>query len=77
MIKQIPDRSLFTPAALKLWDEIDPSIQGKILGHVWCGSCRKSVYINIESARIEKKDLILSGTCAECGGPVARLLEGE
>jgi hypothetical protein len=77
MLKKIPDRSLFTPAALKRWDAIDPSIQDRLLHHVWCGSCRKAVYINIESARIERKDLILTGTCAECGGPVARLIEGE
>jgi hypothetical protein len=77
MIKQIPDRSRFTPAALKRWDEIDPLNQGKILGNVLCSTCRKAVYINIESARIERKDLILSGTCTVCGGPVVRLLEGE
>lgn len=77
MIKHIPDRSLFTPAALRRWDAIEPSIQGKLLGNVWCSACRKAVYINIESAGIERKDLILTGTCAECGGPVARLIEGE
>jgi hypothetical protein len=74
MIKQIPDRSRFTPEALKRWDEIDPLIQVKILYHVWCVSCRKGVYINIESARIESNDLNLTGTCAVCGGPVVRLL---
>ncbi len=53
MIKQIPDRSLFTPAALKRWDSIDPSIQDKLLHNVWCGSCRKAVYINVKSAIID------------------------
>jgi DNA-binding transcriptional regulator PaaX len=77
MIKQIPDRKLFTPAALKRWDSIDPLIQDKLLHNVWCGSCRKAVYINIESAIIERKDLVLMGTCAECGGLVARVIEGE
>ncbi|NTU52811.1 MAG: hypothetical protein HGA97_03740 [Chlorobiaceae bacterium] len=77
MIKRIPDRLRFTPAALKRWDAIDPTIQGKILSNVWCRSCRKAVYINIESARIETKELILSGTCADCGGTVARLIESE
>lgn len=51
--------------------------EDKLFGNVWCGSCRKVVYINIKSARIEREDLIPCGACAECGGLVARLIEGE
>jgi hypothetical protein len=77
MIVQIPNRNLFTASALKRWDTIPKSIQVKLLGSVWCGACSKTVYIIVESGRIEKNDLILSGRCAECGGPVARLVEGD
>ncbi len=73
----VPDRSRFTKAALERWDELGTEWQARLLGNVWCGSCGTMVYIIVESARIEKKDLILSGRCAECGGEVGRLVEGE
>jgi hypothetical protein len=73
---QIPNRNLFTAPAHKRWDELTPSTQAKLLGNVWCGACTKAVYILVESGRIENNDLILTGQCADCGGPVARLREG-
>jgi len=77
MIKQIPNRNLFSAPARKRWDKIPPSKQTKLLGNVWCGACSKTVYILVESGRIRKNDLILTGQCADCGGRVARLIEGE
>jgi len=73
----IPNRSAFTAPALKRWDVLTPSTQAKLLGNVWCGACTKAVYILVESGRIENNDLILTGRCADCGGQVARLIEGE
>jgi hypothetical protein len=63
--------------ALKRWDEIPPSIQAKLLGNVWCGICSKTVHIIVESGSIKNKDLIITGRYADCGGPVARLIEGD
>lgn len=77
MIMQIPDRSVFSAPALKRWDELGSEAQARLLGNVWCGACRKVVHILVESARIEKKDLILTGRCAKCGGRIVRLIEGE
>jgi len=74
---QIPDRSVFSAQALKRWDELGSETQARLLGNVWCGTCLKPVHIIVTSARIEKKDLILNGQCAECRGNVARLIEGE
>jgi hypothetical protein len=74
MTMQIPHRSLFSPAALKLWDQLDSSTQAKLLGNVWCAACRKTVHIIVESARLEK-GLLLEGLCAECGEHVARLID--
>ena len=74
---QIPNRNLFSASALKLWDKIPISMQAKLLGNVWCGACSKTVYIIVESGRIEKNNLILSGRCADCGGSVGRLVEGD
>ena len=77
MNMHVPERTCFSVAALKRWDQLGSQIQAKLLGNVWCGTCRKTVCIIVESGRIEKKDLILSGRCAECGGRVARLIEAE
>jgi hypothetical protein len=77
MIKHLPDRNCFSSTALKRWDQLSPQIKAMLLGNVWCKSCRTEVCIIVESGRIEKKDLILSGRCAECGGKVARLIEAE
>jgi hypothetical protein len=74
---QIPKHSIFSAPALKRWDELTPLIQAKLLGNVWCGACSKAVHILVESGRIEKKNLILTGRCADCGGRVARLVEGD
>ncbi len=77
MLTQTPNRSVFTQAALKRWDELDSATQAALLGNVWCGTCSKAVHIFVQSGRIENKDLILTGRCAHCGDDVARLVEGE
>jgi len=77
MVMHVPDRNCFSPGALKRWDQLGLQIQAKLLGNVWCGACRKTVHIIVESGKVERKDLILSGRCAECAGSVARLIEAE
>ena len=77
MIIKIPNRNLFSAPALKRWDKIPSSIQAKLLGNIWCGACSKAVYILVESGRIKNNDLILTGRCADCGGRVGRLIEGD
>jgi hypothetical protein len=77
MTIHIPNPNIFSAPALKRWDKIPPSMQAKLLGNVWCGACSKTVYILVESGRIKNIDLILTGRCADCGGPVSRLVEGD
>jgi len=77
MIMEIPNRKVFTPGALKRWDAIDPTMQAELLCSVWCGNCRKAVHILVRSARIDKKDMMLTGRCAQCDYHVARLIEGS
>lgn len=74
---EIPNRSLFTPAALKRWDSLDPAMQGKLLMNVWCGKCQKAVHICVDSTALQGGDLILEGRCADCGQKVSRLIENE
>lgn len=66
-----------TPQAKKRWEAISPDIRMKLLNNVWCGRCGKTTSIGKIEAKVEQGDLILSGVCTKCGGPVARLLEGN
>ena len=67
----------FTPAAAKRWKRIPQEAQGKILANVWCGNCRDTVQIVLETAEIESKVLILKGKCKTCGKDVCRVVEPE
>lgn len=67
----------FTKAAQQRWDRIPPDIQRRLLDNVWCSTCRGSTTIKDYSGRVERGDLLLSGKCAKCDNPVARLIEGE
>jgi hypothetical protein len=65
----------FTPEAEKLWQAIPPDKQELLLQNVWCGQCAEMTTITEFSGREEQGDLVLTGICAACGGPVARLIE--
>jgi hypothetical protein len=65
----------FTPEARALWQAIPPDKQELLLSTVWCGQCAEMTTITEFSGREEQGDLVLTGICAACGGPVARLIE--
>jgi hypothetical protein len=65
----------FTPPAAKLWDAIPPDIRKTLLSNVWCGKCRHEVTITNFSGTARSGDLLLVGTCSECHGDVARVIE--
>jgi hypothetical protein len=67
----------FTPAAKKRWQRIPPKLQAMLLGNVWCRTCREAGGMRLLSAKIEKGQLVLRGTCAACGEPVARVVERD
>ncbi|MFH1620030.1 MAG: hypothetical protein ABIG11_09045 [bacterium] len=67
----------FTPAAAGRWKRISREAQGKILANVWCGNCRDSVHIVLETAEIKSRVLILKGKCKTCGKAVCRVVEPE
>ena len=69
---KIPHRIAFTPAALRQWDALDHSTQAQILNNAWCGVCRQTTHIQVRSAEIDRRDLLLIGKCSRCGGSVAR-----
>jgi len=74
IIHQFPQ---YSPKAAKLWAEIPEQFQEKILDNVYCSYCQHSVRIVNYFGSIVSGDLVLKGSCAECGKNVARLLEGS
>jgi hypothetical protein len=64
-----------TKVAQQRWDRIPPVIQHRLLDNVWCPTCRDSTTIKDYEGRIEQGDLVLSGKCAKCESPMARLIE--
>ncbi len=67
----------FTKDAKMRWDTIPSSAQSQILDNVFCGKCRGSVAIILETATMQRSDFILRGKCKVCGEEVCRLVEPE
>jgi hypothetical protein len=67
----------FTAEAKAIWDSIPPQIQKKLLSNVWCPHCAEITTITDFEGKVKMGDLVLSGTCATCGGNVARVIENE
>ena len=65
----------FSPPADKLWKTLSAEVRNTILTHVWCRECRHSVTITNFTGVVKAGDLLLVGSCSECNGDVARLIE--
>ena len=70
-------KGTFTKQALQLWKAIPVHFRDKLLQNVWCGNCQKMTTIVDFVGRQQRSDLILTGSCAECGNKVVRLIEGD
>jgi hypothetical protein len=66
-----------TKSAKDEWEKIPSEVKMKLLNNVYCVSCKKMVNINIEEMKTDKFGLVLKGTCMNCHGPVARVIERE
>ncbi|MFH2211827.1 MAG: hypothetical protein ABIJ01_09335 [Pseudomonadota bacterium] len=67
----------FTAPAAKLWAAIPSDGKKLLLSNVWCSNCRHSVTITNFSGAVKAGDLLLVGSCAECHGDVARVIESS
>jgi hypothetical protein len=67
----------FTAPAAKLWAAIPADTRKMLLSNVWCGKCRHAVTITNFSGAAKAGDLLLTGSCSECHGDVARLIEAN
>ena len=64
----------FSEPAAKLWEAIPVDTRKMLLSNVWCGKCRHEVTITNLSGTVKAGNLLLVGSCSECRGDVARLL---
>lgn len=76
MIPFLPAES-FTKEAKERWSRIPKLAQDQILKNVFCGKCIGASAIVLESAVMERNDLILRGRCKICGQEVCRLVEPD
>jgi hypothetical protein len=65
----------FSEPAARLWEAIPAETRKMLLSNVWCGKCRHDVTITNFSGTVKGGDLLLVGSCSECFGEVARLVE--
>ncbi len=66
----------FTKPARQRWESIPADIRQRLLSNIWCGHCRSETTITNFIGTIKGGDLLLVGQCTECGGDVARVVEG-
>ena len=71
----IPKIKNFTDAALRRWNALDSKAKAEILNNVYCGLCRKKTHIQVWSAEISGRDLLLHGYCGRCGFNVVEIVE--
>ena len=65
-----------TPAAMARWQRIPNEAKEALLAEVWCGRCSTGVLICEARGKLHRSgDIILSGSCAFCGGKVCRVIE--
>ena len=65
----------FTSPATKLWEAIPSDTRKILLSNVWCGKCRHEVTITKFSGAVRAGNLLLIGSCSECHGDVAGVIE--
>ena len=75
----VPSRPVdpFTKDAKKRWGKIPKWAQAELLKNVYCVKCQDVVSILLETAKMQRADLILRGKCKICGHDVCRVVEPE
>jgi hypothetical protein len=66
-----------TPDARKRWNEVSERSRKDIIESVWCPHCQTGVPMQLRDGKMERRLLVLRGTCKKCGGEVARVVEPE
>jgi hypothetical protein len=67
----------FTVPAKKEWNTVPEKIRKEILDNVWCARCKTDSAMQLLEGVMERRCLVLRGTCKRCGGAVSRVIEPE
>jgi len=67
----------FTVPATRIWDDIPTKVRTKLLATAWCGHCREEVKLKDFSGSVKAGNVVLVGTCSECGGAAFRIVEAK
>jgi len=65
----------FTDAAKKRWNQVPERVRKDIIDAVWCTRCRTGTSMQLLEGTMSGRSLVLRGTCKQCGGEVARVIE--
>jgi hypothetical protein len=74
--KETNTAKLTAPAA-RIWDAIPPKDRKKLLATAWCSHCREEVKLKDYSGSVKAGNVVLVGTCSECGGAAFRIVEAK
>jgi Zn finger protein HypA/HybF involved in hydrogenase expression len=75
MVPGMSDGQFTAKAAVAVGHNSEGGARARILANIWCVNCRTSVQVTKFSGEEEKGDLILKGSCGQCGHEVVRVVE--
>jgi hypothetical protein len=70
-------REKFSAEGAIVWSAILPHHRELVLRNVFCVKCGGITEMVNFSGKMKKGDLVLTGSCAKCGGKVLRILESS
>jgi hypothetical protein len=65
----------FAATAKKRWNQVPERVRKDIMDTVWCTRCRTGTPMQLREGAMSGRRLVLRGTCKQCGGEAARVIE--
>lgn len=72
-VEPIPPK--FTRPAARIWNAITADDQQILVSSAWCSKCRQEVTVSDYSGSVKAGNIVLVGTCSQCGGIASRYVE--
>jgi hypothetical protein len=66
---------VWSPPAARAWDRLAGAVRVRLLNNVFCVRCLGGTSMALTGGETAGANLVLHGTCLECGGAVARVVE--
>lgn len=70
-----PTPPVFSPPAAQAWEQLAGAVRVRLLNNVFCVRCLGGTSMVLTGGETAGANLLLHGTCVECGGAVARVVE--